>query len=320
MNLSVYDLSSRGDAALPSLPQLHRYSVADWRQIFADRPHEGVAWIRFAADHGFRAAQLVLGQMHLDGRGVARNSCAAYRWFAKAAAIGSLEARNMVGRCHELGWGVPVDQPEALRHYRKAAAGGSAWGLYNLGCLRLYGTGVRRDHAEAFACFAAAAAQGHAKATGLLGRCHEEGWGTAIDRREAARLYEQAAEGGDCWGALNLGLIYAEEKRIGEATALFRRAVETATPNCHRTIVATLQRHPEPAFRAIGDQTAAALRSAPDALPDVQPRNTRFRAISGSEPCRAPWLAAAVLVGFGRARLRRLRRRGLARSDQEHPA
>jgi uncharacterized protein len=317
--VSFHDRNHRGDAALPSLSELHRRSVADWRKIFADHPLEGVAWIRFAAEHGFRAAQLVLGQMHLEGSGVARDPRVAYGWFTKAAAIGSLEARNMVGRCHELGWGVPVDQAEALRHYRQAAAGGLAWGLYNLGCLRLYGTGVRRDHAEAFACFAAAASQGHAKSIGLLGRCHEEGWGIAVNRQEAARLYEKAAQGGDCWGALNLGLIRAEEGRVAAAAPLFRRAVETATPNCHRTIAATLRAHAEPAYRAVGDLAAAALRSAPDGPPAERPPLTRPRTTDEPKPRRIPWLAFAVLVGAGRARLRRRRGSDPARPGRAHP-
>lgn len=250
------------DSAAPTLAALHRHSEADWRRIFATQPDRAVAWIGLAARSGFKAAQLVLGQMHLDGQGVARDPAAAYAWFVKAAAIGSLEARNMVGRCHELGWGVPVDEAEALRQYRKAAAAGLAWGRYNTGCLLLYGTGVRRDHRGAVLQFQAAASQGHAKAMGLLGRCHEEGWGAPVDRGLASAWYARGAEGGDCWSALNLGLMCAEDGAPRDAAAWLERAVATATPNCLAAISKTLTMHSDPTLRQIGLRASDLLRPA----------------------------------------------------------
>jgi len=236
----------------PTLAALHRHSEADWRRIFATQPELTVAWINLAARSGFKAAQLVLGQMHLDGQGVVRDPAAAYAWFVKAAAIGSVEARNMVGRCHELGWGVPVDQAEALRQYRKAAASGLAWAQYNTGCLLLYGTGVRRDHREAVLQFQAAVSQDHAKAMGLLGRCHEEGWGVPVDRGLAASWYARGARGGDCWSAFNLGLMLAEDEAPCAATDWLERAVVTATPNCLAAISKTLMTQSDPALQRIG--------------------------------------------------------------------
>ena len=235
----------------PSLAALHRHTVSDWRRIFATQPELAVAWIQLAARSGFKAAQLVLGQMHLDGQGVARDPVEAYAWFTKAATIGSAEACNMVGRCHELGWGVPVDQAEAFRHYSKAAEAGLSWGHYNVGCLLLYGTGVRRDHRQAVLQFQAAAAQGHAKAMGLLGRCHEEGWGVPVDKTFAGTWYARAAEGGDCWGAFNLGLMQVENGATWEAVTWLERAVATATPNCLAAIVRTLAPNSDPRLRGI---------------------------------------------------------------------
>lgn len=235
----------------PTLATLHRHTEADWHRIFATQPESAVAWIQLAARSGFKAAQLVLGQMHLDGQGVARDPEAAYTWFTKAAAIGSVEARNMVGRCHELGWGVPIDQAEALRHYSKAAEAGLAWGHYNVGCLLLYGTGVRRDYRRAFLHFQAAATQGHAKAMGLLGRCHEEGWGVPVDEAAAARWYARAAEGGDCWGAFNLGLMQVESGATQEAVPWLETALVTATPNCLAMIAKALAPYSDPQLRQI---------------------------------------------------------------------
>ncbi|NGM37371.1 MULTISPECIES: tetratricopeptide repeat protein [Methylobacterium] len=229
--------------AEPALWELHHNTEADWRRILDGSPDSAARWIRFAAERGFRSAQVVLGQMLLDGHGVPRDPTAAFTWFRRAASIGSLDACNMVGRCHELGWGVPASHAEALSHYRRAAAGGHAWGLYNTGCLLLYGD-VRRDHAEAFRCFSAAAErderEASSKALGMLARCHEEGWGTPVNRVAALRCYRAATAAGDCWAALNLGMIHTENDRVAEAHAAFETALAHATPHCLPMIVSAL--------------------------------------------------------------------------------
>lgn len=292
-------VSSASHSSVPALSlwDLHQKTEVEWRGILAARPEEAAAWIRLAAHNGFKAAQLVLGQMHLDGNAVARDPAAAHAWFVKAAAIGSAEARNMVGRCHELGWGVPVDHAEALLHYRKAAAAGVDWAHYNIGCLLLYGTGVGRNHAHAVASFTAAAGLGHAKALGMLGRCHEEGWGTPVDRMAARALYRRAAAGGDCWGALNLGLLLFEEGAQTEAASYLRNAVALATPNCLATMIDTLGRRPEPLFAMAANDAAiraTELRvAAVEPLPAAVPRaRTGIR----SALCFRP-LGLALLLG-----------------------
>lgn len=248
----------------PALWELHHHTEEDWRRILHSGPEPAAAWVHFAAERGFRAAQVVLGQMYLDGHGVLRDTAAAYAWFERAAAIGSLDARNMLGRCHELGWGVPIDHAAALAHYRRAADRGHAWGRYNVGCLLLYGN-VPRDHAQAFVCFTQAAEAGHAKASGMLGRCHEEGWGTPVNGVAAIDWYARAAEGGDAWGALNLGLIRAEAGAIAEAVSWLDRAIAMATPNCLAVIAETLIAHADPALSQIGQRAQAASFSILDA-------------------------------------------------------
>nr|WP_137828327.1 tetratricopeptide repeat protein [Methylobacterium sp. L1A1] len=243
--------------AEPTLWDLHHHTEADWQQILASGPEQAASWVRFAADRGFRAAQLMLGQMHLDGHGVPRDPVAAYSWFERAAAIGSLDARNMLGRCHELGWGVPASHTEGLRHYRRAAAGGHAWGLYNLGCLLLYGD-VRRNHAEAFRCFSAAAerADGEAssKALGMLARCHDEGWGTPVDRVAALQYYQVAAASKDCWATLNLGMIHLQDNRICDAQTAFEAALTYATSHCLPAIAGAINRLTDPRLSTLQAQ------------------------------------------------------------------
>ena len=248
--------------AKPDLWALHHHTEADWQRILAGHPEQAEGWIRFAAERGFKAAQVVLGQMHLDGRGTTRDANAAYDWFARAARIGNVEARNLLGRCSEYGWGTPVDHATALEHYVHAAATGYGWASYNIGCLRLYGD-VPRDHAEAFSRFTNAAAGGdpaaRAKALDMLGRCHEEGWGTPVDALAARRCYRAASEAGDCWGALNLGLLLLEAVGLASALPQLERALTLASPDCRLAVARALAVHREAAVASLGQGAVADL-------------------------------------------------------------
>lgn len=140
-------------------------------------PREAARWILAAAEAGETQAQALLGQILLDGRGIARDAALARRWFAIAAARGHAMAANMLGRCLELGWGGPVDLAAAARSYRQAADAGLDWGLYNYANLLATGRGVAPDDAQALACYRRAAELGHAKSMNLVGRYCEEGRG-----------------------------------------------------------------------------------------------------------------------------------------------
>lgn len=287
----------------PTLWHLHHHTEADWRRILDSGPEQAASWIRFAAERGFRSAQLVLGQMHLDGHGVSLDPVAAYGWFERAAAIGSLDARNMLGRCHELGWGVPASHAEALCHYRRAAVRGHTWGLYNLGCLLLYGD-VRRNHREAFRCFSAAAAhakgEASSKALGMLARCHDEGWGTPVDHVAALRCYQAATVSGDCWAALNLGMIYLEANREGEALAAFEVALAHATPHCLPVIAGAIIRLTDPSLAELktrAEKLVQALREKPRAVSLSKCENNR------SLNCGTAWILNATIVVAQSSRL-----------------
>ena len=91
---------------------------------FSGSPEEAAASIASAARFGLVEAQLLFGQVLLDGRGTPRDPAAAVLWFGAAASAGSAEAMNMLGRCHEMGWGVRSDRAVAAVWYARAA---DAW-------------------------------------------------------------------------------------------------------------------------------------------------------------------------------------------------
>lgn len=228
-------------------------SAADWARVMASGPRIVALYVRSAAEHGFRAAQVTWGQMLLDGNGAPRDPAAAFGWFSRAATAGSPDGINMVGRCHELGWGVPVDHAEAALWYGKAAGRGSDWGAYNLGCMLLYGEGFERDEAAALGWFRRAADGGNAKAMGMLGRAFEEGWGASPDPALAREWYLRGAEAGDCWAAFNLATLLLEDgTRQDEAAGWFRRSLDLGTPNYLSAAGEALLARAEPELRAIG--------------------------------------------------------------------
>ncbi|MEN5147580.1 tetratricopeptide repeat protein [Brevundimonas diminuta] len=179
---------------------------------------------------GVPEAQLVLGQMLLDGRGAAADAQAGFRWFLKAARAGHPMAMNMVGRCYENGWGVSADPAIATTWFRGAADKGLDWGMYNYATSLALGRGVAEDRQAALGWLRRATALGHAKSMNLLGGFYEDGWGVEADLAQARALYQQAAEGGDFRGWFNLGRFQRAEGDAQGAEVSFRRARQDATP------------------------------------------------------------------------------------------
>ena len=84
-----------------------------------------MAWYRKAADKGNALAQLALGWMYGNGRGVAQDLSQAAAWYYKAAQQGNGVAQCNLGLMFENGRGVAQDVNGAVAWYRKAAAGGN---------------------------------------------------------------------------------------------------------------------------------------------------------------------------------------------------
>ncbi len=76
------------------------------------------------AEQGEALAQINLGLLYANGRGVARNDGEAVKWFRKSAEQGEAIAQNNLAIMYESGRGVPRDYNEAVKWYRKAAAQG----------------------------------------------------------------------------------------------------------------------------------------------------------------------------------------------------
>jgi len=224
--------------------QLRREEVLDvagLRAMLEQSPGKAAQAILAAAGQGVVEAQLLLGQILLDGRGIEADAEVARRWFAIAAQGGNAMAHNMLGRCLEHGWGGAVNLAQAAVHYARAADAGLAWGLYNLGNLLATGRGVPANQAQALMCYEKAAQQWHAKSMNLYGRYLEQGIATAPSPARAVRWYRRSAEAGDFRGMFSLGLVLVERGQVAEAAPWLERARVEGNLNFLRAALVTLQ-------------------------------------------------------------------------------
>ena len=189
--------AEQSEDSVKRFARLSMMSSAELAKTLGGDPAHAAPWVRAAAAHGVREAQVRLGRMLLNGEGVSKDERAAYRWFLRAARDGDADAMNMVGRCHENGWAVDASDKDAAPWYRRSAEAGHDWGEYNYAHMLFDGRGdVPLDRRAAFALYLRAAQRGHGRAMNLVGRCLEAGWGIEPDITMAERWYARSAEAG----------------------------------------------------------------------------------------------------------------------------
>lgn len=223
------------------------------RAMLDESPARAAQAILIAAREGELEAQALLGQILLDGQGIAQDQPLAVRWFGIAAQQGHLMARNMLGRCHEHGWGCLADATVAARHYRVAAEAGLDWAMYNLANLLATGRGVAEDQLQALNLYRRAAESGHAKSMNLLGRYLEEGLACTADPSAARDWYRRSAEAGDFRGQFSHATLLAQGGHIDEAVAWLEKALEGGNSNFLRVSSQVLLDAPHQTIRAMAD-------------------------------------------------------------------
>jgi TPR repeat protein len=211
--------------------------------------HKSLELVRAAAGCGVREAQVIYGQMLLDGKLVKRNETLALHWFERAALAGDVMAINMVGRCLDQGWGVAASPHLAAPWFRKAAELGLDWGMYNLATLLTLGSGVPEDKLEALHWLRRASELGHAKSINLLGGFYEDGWVVKRDMVVACECYRKAAIAGDFRGQFNYARILIQEGKIAEAISWLQKVPQTATPAFMAKMKRFLEVMPFPAIK-----------------------------------------------------------------------
>jgi TPR repeat protein len=232
--------------------RLRREEVLDGDRLKAmldESPARAAQAILIAAREGVLDAQALLGQILLDGQGIAQDQPLAVHWFDIAARQGHLMARNMLGRCHEHGWGCAADASVAARHYRVAAEAGLDWAMYNYANLLATGRGVIEDQLQALSLYRQAAELGHAKSMNLLGRYLEEGRVCLADPQAARDWYRRSALGGDFRGQFSYAAVLADEGNIDEALGWLHKALDGGNLNFLRVASKALLNAVNPQIR-----------------------------------------------------------------------
>ncbi|WDU61514.1 tetratricopeptide repeat protein [Pseudomonas poae] len=228
-------------------------NVEQLQSMLDDSPVRAAQAILMAAKEGVVDAQALLGQILLEGRGIARDEALALRWFRIAAKGGHSMARNMAGRCLEHGWGCAVDEAAAAQEYRQAAEAGLDWGQYNYANLLATGRGVAENQRQALAFYRQAAEQGHAKSMNLLGRYLEDGRFCPQDLEAAEAWYRRSAEGGDFRGQFSYAAVLADSGQIDEALGWLGKALAGGNLKFLNTAHKALAAANDPQIRAMAD-------------------------------------------------------------------
>ncbi len=78
--------------------------------------------LRPLAEQGHANAQIILGLMYDNGRGVPQDYAKALRWWRKAAEQGNAKAQSKLGFMYRNGLGVPQDYVQAHMWYNLVAS------------------------------------------------------------------------------------------------------------------------------------------------------------------------------------------------------
>ncbi|MBT5373287.1 MAG: sel1 repeat family protein, partial [Rhodospirillaceae bacterium] len=159
---------SAGVVALLAGPVLAE--LADVRQALdAGNLDAGVNELKVLARGGDPEAQLLLGQIHLSGKGILKNQTLALYWVKKAAAQENAEAQYLAGTMYFEGKGTPISLVESERLLKLSATQGYPEAQYRLGLLYRSGHGsVAQDIPKAREWLGKAAEQGDVDAQLIL--------------------------------------------------------------------------------------------------------------------------------------------------------
>ncbi|KAG0036298.1 hypothetical protein BGZ89_008420, partial [Linnemannia elongata] len=91
-----------------------------------------------SANLGDKDAQVTLGDMYKDGKGVTQDYQAAMAWYLRAAEQGDPVGQRKVGTLYEHGHGVAQDYSTALTWYLKSSDQGNAQAKCSIGSLYQY--------------------------------------------------------------------------------------------------------------------------------------------------------------------------------------
>lgn len=226
---TAQETTSRGSGADKSALAAH---LARGKKLRDAEDYNGAAKaFEQAALGGDAAAQVLLGDLYLSGKGVEQNYVKARGWYVKAVKAGNAQAQHRLGVLYKHGWGVKQDINLAMSWFEQSAPQGFAQGQYELGLLLLNGQTAPAQMAEGLQWIRKAAEQGLAEAAFTLASSIEHGKGTLPSLHDAVHWYREAAERGHVPAQFALAEIYLQgrpqvPRDHGEGMKWLSRAAE----------------------------------------------------------------------------------------------
>lgn len=175
------------------------YSLAYYQATVSNDPKDHAAAMRlarFAVQGGLAEANMVIGLLYRDGKGVRASASTALKHFVLSADAGHLAAQIAAAEMYYFGKGAAKDMKRAFPLAEKAAKGGSPRAQYLVGFMHMLGQGTAKAEAKAVRYFKQAHEAGVIDATAELGWMTAKGLGTKADKAAGRALLEQAAKAG----------------------------------------------------------------------------------------------------------------------------
>lgn len=180
-----------------------------WQGTTPEQQTEGLAWLRSAAQHGYKPAMSDLADALTQGIGGPINTDEALSWLSQGVAAGQPDCQVTMA-CHFMtGKLVELDKEKAHNLFNLASMQGSVAGTYFLGCTYEAGDGVEKSIHNAIKCFKDAASQGYAKAQYRLGIAYMFSEGVEEDIPAAAKWLKLAADANLADAQCYLGVMFA---------------------------------------------------------------------------------------------------------------
>ncbi len=157
---------------------------------------KALPFINTAVNEGNPMAQVFLGLMYKNGKGVEQNPGEAFRLFELAAKQEDADGQFNLGSLYDNGIGVVQDRKEAVKWYELSANQGFIDAQLRLGLMYQYGQGVTQSYNESEKWYHMAAEQGDADAQLMLGLANWSGQGVKQNSIKAYMWTNIAASNG----------------------------------------------------------------------------------------------------------------------------
>ncbi len=202
------------------------YMYAEGLGVTQD-PEKSEHWYRMAANQGNGSALVSLGLMYYDGTVVSKNRLEAAKLWIRALDIyprtWHTDVEFLLGDMYLNGDGVAQDYGEALRYLTRSANAGNAVAQNNLAYMYAVGKGVEKNHQKAVEWGMKSAMQGNAQAQLSVAGAYKRGEGVEQDYEKAFEWMEKAAMQGDAVAQNELGIAY----ELGEGVERdYNKAIE----------------------------------------------------------------------------------------------